>query len=222
MPSRTVAVFDFDHTLTGRDSFGLLCRWLLRRQPWRYGAALCSLPLTGPMMGWRATRRPGVQFFVWLATLGLERESLDALIAAHLGEFRPPLLDAALARLARHVDDGHHVVVATGSLESLARAILAESGLGHVEVVGSSLRTGLGGLVADRHCHGERKIEMLTERGYPPPWDYVYSDSSADLPILRAARNAFLVDPRASCRSRVSAALGRELEVLRWHPSPRS
>ena len=70
--------------------------------------------------------------------------------------------------------------------------------------------------LADRHCHGARKVEMLTERGYPPPWDYVYTDSSADLPLLREAKAGFMIDPRAACRARVEAALGRELEILNW------
>ena len=215
-PPVSVAVFDFDHTLTARDSFGLFCRWLLRRGAWRYGLAMLTLPVTGPMMLWRPTRRPSVQFIVWLATLGVRHERLPELISAHLVELREPLLEQGLARLAQHRDDGHRVVIATGSLEHLCRAILAESGLGDVEVVGSSLRAQFGGLVADRHCHGEHKISMLTERGYPPPWDYVYTDSSADLPLLRQARAAYLIDPRPSCRARVQRALGRDLDVLTW------
>jgi phosphatidylglycerophosphatase C len=215
-PPRTVAVFDFDHTLTGRDSFGLFCRWLLRRSPWRYALVLATLPITAPLMAWRRTRRPPVQFIVWVSTLGMRHEALGEFIAANLHRFKAPLLDEGMARLARHLEDGHHVVIATGSLELLARANLAAAGHGSIEVVGSSLRGRLGGLVADRHCHGERKIEMLAERGYPPPWDYVYTDNSADLPLLREAKSGFLIDPKARCRARVSAALGRELEVLNW------
>ena len=214
--SPTVAVFDFDHTLTARDSFGLFCRWLLRRSPWRYALVLLTLPVTAPLMAWRRTRRPPVQFIVWVATLGMRHESLADFIAAHLDEFRAPLLEQGMARVARHLADGHRVVIATGSLEALARANLSAAGHGAIDVVGSTMRGRLGGLVADRHCHGHRKIEMLAERGYPPPWDYVYTDNSADLPILREAKAGFLIDPKASCRARVAQALGRELEVLPW------
>ena len=216
---RTVAVFDFDHTLTSRDSFGLFCRWLLRRSAWRYALVLATLPVTGPLLAWRRTRSPPVRFIIWVATLGMRHESLAEFIAENLERFRAPLLDRGMARLARHLEDGHHVVIATGSLELLARANLAAAGHGTLEIVGSSMRGRFGGLVADRHCHGERKVEMLRERGYPPPWDYVYTDSSADLPLLREAKAGFMIDPRASCRARVSRALGRELEVLNWRGS---
>jgi phosphatidylglycerophosphatase C len=98
----------------------------------------------------------------------------------------------------------------------LARAICDSVGLEDIVVVGSSLKRARGGLVADQHCFGARKIPMLTERGYPPDWEFVYTDHHADVSILARARHRFLVNPRRKTINRVTAALGVTPSILKW------
>jgi phosphatidylglycerophosphatase C len=43
-------------------------------------------------------------------------------------------------------------------------------------------------VVAVRHCHAEMKMTMLREAGFTAPVARAYSDSAADLPLLRAVR----------------------------------
>ena len=65
-------------------------------------------------------------------------------------------------------------------------------------------------------CFGKRKVEMLIQRGYPPPWPYVYTDSLVDLPILRRAESSFLINPTPRAVERARRALDRPPTVLRW------
>ena len=188
MSPRVVAVFDFDHTLTASDSFAGFCWWLLRRQWWRMAILIGAVPFLAPLLLLKSSRRLPVRFAVWVSTLGVSDEQLLQLVHSYLrthlaGEI-PVVLKDGLDRVTMHRESGHEVIIATGAFEPLVRAICDSAGLEDVIVVGSSLRRALGGLVADQHCVGVRKISMLTKRGYPPDWEFVYTDHHADVPIL--------------------------------------
>jgi phosphatidylglycerophosphatase C len=220
MSTPVVALFDFDHTLTTSDSFAGFCRWLLRRQWWRLTILGATSPFLAPLILLRFSRRMPVRFAVWVATLGVTDEQLQQLIHSYL---RTQLsrgvsfvLKDGLDRVAMHRESGHEVIIATGALESLVRAICASVGLEDIVVVGSSLRRAFGGLVAAEHCVGAQKISMLTKRGYPPDWEFVYTDHHGDVPILVCARHRFLVNPRRDTINRVTAVLGVTPAILRW------
>lgn len=219
-PSAAIALFDFDHTLIRRDSFSGFVRELLWRDWWRVTAALGLLPAVGPLWSLPRTRGIPVLTAVWLATFGLDRVRLRRHLEAHVeAVVRNP--DAlvhrdGLARIRAHQQAGHRVVIATGALEELARAICGALGLEDLEIVGSSLRPWRGGMTALEHCYGERKVTMLRARGFPPPWRFVYTDSASDLPLLRHAEEGFFVNPTRRSLLRARRALPAPPVVLRW------
>jgi phosphatidylglycerophosphatase C len=220
MSTRVVALFDFDHTLTTSDSFAGFCWWILRRQWWRLAIVVVASPLLAPLLLLSSSRRIPVRFAVWVSTLGVTDEQLPQLVNSyvriHLAGTASFVLKDGLDRVAMHWKAGHEVIIATGALELLARAICDSAGLEGVVVVGSSLRRALGGLVADQHCIGARKIPMLTERGYPPDWEFVYTDHYADVPILARARQRYLVNASPRSINRITEALGSTPAILEW------
>src|ERR1700722_11185402 len=179
-PCVPTAVFDFDHTLTNRDSAAGFFIWLLSRSPLKLLIGAPVTLLLSPLVLIPHTRSIALRFAVWWATFGRSHAQLRALARAHVvqvtargGAF---LRAEGRAQLCRHQSQGHAVVIATGAVEYLAQEILAQEGVHDVTVVGSSLRSFLGGMIADQHCHGERKLHMLQERGVSPPWSFTYSD----------------------------------------------
>ncbi len=89
------------------------------------------------------------------------------------------------------------------------------------------MRSLLGGMVVHRHCYGAHKIPMLQERGFEPPWAFVYSDHETDLPLLRAGSRQFVVNPQTpvgrppqgrsgSLRQRGQLALARRTALRRF------
>jgi phosphatidylglycerophosphatase C len=220
MTTPVVALFDFDHTLTKSDSFAGFCRWLLRRQWWRLTIVVVASPFLAPLLLLKSSRRMPVRFAVWVATLGVTDEQLPQLVRSylqtHLAAAASIVSQDGLDRVAMHRKSGHDVIIATGALELLARAICDAAGLQDIVVVGSSLRRFLGGWVSDQHCFGARKIPMLAQRGYPPDWEFVYTDHHADVPILARAKQRFLVNPRRQTIIRVTAALGVTPPILKW------
>jgi phosphatidylglycerophosphatase C len=217
---RPLAVFDFDHTITSYDSAARFFIWLIRRSACKCAIVLCAFPLLGPLFLLRLTQKIPIRFGAWIATLGLSHEQLADHIFMHLRSvanngdslIRP----AARERINFHLHHGHDVVVATGSLELLARAILDSEGLSGIAVVGSSMRKFLGGMVVHEHCIGKQKIPMLRARGYFAPWEFAYTDHWADLPLLSHAVQRFIVNPRPKCAERFKAQLDPKIVWLTW------
>ncbi len=215
-----VVVFDFDLTLTRWDTADRFFRWLLRRDPWRLAFVFLAAPIVGPFMLIKSMRKWPIRFAVWVATLGLNAEGLAVLVEEHINSLpaghASVFLPAAVERLHAHIAQRHRVVIATGCLEPLARALLQHAGLGHVPLVASTVRPLLGGLVRDQHCLGRNKIPMLSAQGFAPPWAVAYTDHSADLPVLELSAERYLVSPKRKCLERIRQALPGEATILTW------
>lgn len=215
-----VVVFDFDHTLYDGDSFGHVLGWMLKRNAARAITAIVASVILGPMVAWLPTRRRGISGYVWIGTFGLHgRRSFDALldqyVATHQEQIRARLLPVALDVFRKHREDGDQVVVATGAPPELARAILAFVAHEDVPVIGTAVGPRLGAVVATRHCHNQEKVRMLRERGYGDI-AAAYTDSSADLPLLLAARAPVVVNPKAKRVAMFSRVLPAGTPILNW------
>ena len=216
-----LVVFHFDHTLYDGDSGSHLFRWLIERAWWRRALALLAAPVAGPMVAFLPTRRAGISAFVWIGTVGLHRRrDLDALIdryvATHADAIRARLLPIALDVLRHHRERGDRVVVATGAPPELARAILAFVAHEDVPVVGTLVGPKFGAVGALRHCHHAMKMTMLRDAGFTQPVDTAYSDSSADLPLLQAARRPVVVNPKPRRVAMFRRVLPPGTPILNW------
>ncbi|WFC42567.1 haloacid dehalogenase-like hydrolase [Pseudoxanthomonas sp. SE1] len=219
-PDAPVVVFDFDHTLYDGDSGGHLVKWLIQRNPLRAIVALAASVVLGPMVAFLPTRRRGISGYIWIGTFGLHgRRSFDALIdqyvAGHRDDVQQRLLPHALEVFRDHRARGDNVVVATGAPPELARAILSFVAHEGVPVIGTAVGPRLGAVVATRHCHNEEKMRMLRERGYGEV-AVAYSDSSADLPLLKAARAPVVVNPKPARVAMFRRVLPPGTPILNW------
>ncbi len=221
-PGAPLVVFDFDHTLYDGDSGSHLFRWMIGRAWWRVLLALLIAPVYGPLVAFLPTRRFGISGFVWVGSVfGLHgRGDLDAVIDryvdGHAEAIRARLLPVALEVFRAHREAGDRVVVATGAPPELARAILAFVAHEDVPVVGTEVGPRWGGVGPVRHCHNEMKMTMLRDAGFGGPVEKAYSDSSADLPLLKAARAPVVVNPKASRVAKFREVLPPGTPILNW------
>lgn len=216
-----LVVFDFDHTLYDGDSFTDCLRWLLRRAWWRRWLAVLIAPLAAPLIAFLPTRRSGISAFVWAGTVGLHRRrDLDELIGryvlANAQAIEARLLPVALDVLHRHREAGDRVIIATGAPPELARAILAFVAHEDVPVIGTQVGPKFGAVGALRHCHHEMKVRMIREAGHVSAIDRAYSDSSADLPLLLAARHPVVVNPKRANVAMFRETLPAGTPILNW------
>ncbi|MFC0676848.1 HAD-IB family phosphatase [Lysobacter korlensis] len=216
-----LVVFDFDHTLYDGDSGGDLFAWLVRRTWWRTALALLIAPIAAPMIAFLPTRRRGIGAFVWAGTVGFHRrrdldELIDRYVLLHDAQIRERLLPVALDVLHRHREAGDRVVIATGAPPELARAILTFVAHEDVPVVGTKVGPRLFGVMATRHCHHEMKMTMLREAGFTGDVAIAYSDSSADMPLLKTAKRPVVVNPKPDKVDTFRRELPPGTPILNW------
>lgn len=199
-----VAAFDFDGTLTRRDTLmPFLARgmgwprflWaLLRCSPWLAGYALRLVPnhvAKGKLMQATLAGRSLAEMADWTARW-----------LAH--DFPGQLREDAMARLAWHREAGHCCVMVSASpdiyLQVVARQLEFDALLcTEMEVVGEGESAHLTGRMRTPNCHGEQKVLRLkawaVERFGATALDgvtlYAYGDTSGDKPMLRLARHAW-------------------------------
>lgn len=211
-------LFDFDGVLLRGDAFGLFVRERFRRARWRVPLAwlLCLLLL--PSLPF--TRRWVVWACVVAALTGISQARYRAMARAYAAELvRQPrrFHRQGLDCLRRHLAAGDTVWVVTGCEQSLVQGIFQELGLPEVAILASRLRAGGLGMRMAHHNVGEGKLVSLREAGVKPPWDMAYGDSVHDLPMLREARQAVLVNASEKWRRRAERALGREVTAVLWY-----
>ena len=96
------------------------------------------------------------------------------------------------------------------------RAILAFVAHEDVPVVGTDVVPRLGGVGPRRHCHHAMKMVMLREAGFTAPVAVAYTDSSADLPLLQAAAQPVVVNPKPSRVAMFRRVLPAGTPILNW------
>jgi phosphatidylglycerophosphatase C len=206
-------VFDLDKVLLGGDASTLFLHGRLRRSPRR----LLPLLLTAPLLLLGAAvpqlRPLAARAMTRLAVGGRPDSDVEAVAEAYGAALtRKPeaAVAEAIAAVRRHQRAGDTVVVATGCEETLARGFLRAIGLGDLDVVGSQAT------VPVRRAMGESKVSMLSERGHPPPWTAVYSDSPSDLPLFAGTPRPVLVNADEKAAQQVERTLGHRPETVTW------
>jgi phosphatidylglycerophosphatase C len=209
-------VFDLDKVLLGGDATTLFLHGRLRKAPGRALPLLLASPALLPVAVAPQLRPLAARVLTRLAIGGNDGDDVAAVAEAYreaLTRTPEAAVADAIACVRAHRAGGDRVVVATGCEETLARGFLAAIGLGDLDVVGStgSLRP-----LRVRRAMGEAKVRLLTERGYPPPWAAVYSDSPSDLPVFAGTARPVLVNAGGRAAREVARVLGRPPEMRTW------
>jgi len=219
-PPVVVAVFDLDRTVTRSGTytpFLLYCRSLLSPASiWKF---VCGLPTLARYHFGRASRRnlKETMLHYWIA--GTSR----AQIAAWSEGFAQRWLEShirpgAREAIARHRAAGHHLVLATASLDFYARAFAERLGFHHVIATRSVWddEERLCARLEGENCYGPAKLEAV--KAYfgtlaKPTRTVAYSDHYSDLDLLRWAHEGVAVNPDAKLRREAEA---HDLVVVDW------
>jgi HAD superfamily hydrolase (TIGR01490 family) len=150
-------------------------------------------------------------------------ESLARDWANSLEARSPQMFSEGPARLSWHITQQHQVVLVSGTLGFLARAI-ARGLPGHIEVIATELGVCGGywtGKLVGEHMSGKAKFlavrALAEQRELRLELSYGYGDQIADLPMLEAVGHPFAVNPAARLRR---IARKRGWPVFNWKPLP--
>ena len=192
-----VAAFDVDGTLTTRDC---VTPFLLRATGWRLVATILAHPLAVAAAAARRDR-DRLKEVACMALRGLDGDALDELGRSYAKEIEARRLrEDTVARLRRHRELGHTVILASASFETYLGplgAALEVDGL-----VCTRLERGPNGRLTGRlvgeNCRGAEKArrdrEWLVAEGLADAVLWAYGDSPGDRPLLEAADHAVWVD----------------------------
>jgi HAD superfamily hydrolase (TIGR01490 family) len=208
---RGLALFDFDGTLVPWDTQVLFADFVLKREPVRrlyLPLFLSFLPCAG-ILGDEGMKRVFLSY-LWMT----KREQLEAWVREFVEEKIPgDCFPELLERLEGHREAGHLTVMASASPEFYV--VEVGRALGFDLAFGTPVETGERvGLFPDLRNHkGEEKVRRLSGLLGPPvdgcwPRSHGYTDSRADLPMMRCCRRGTVVSP--------SDGLAEEAERAGW------
>ncbi len=188
-----LALFDFDGTITTRDTFTPFLRFAVRRERILVGSVIFS-PL---MLGYRLRLVSGRTARPFVARFGFRGE--EAAVVRQQGreyasEIIPGLVRRrAIERIEWHKRQGDVVVVVSGSLDVYLRCWCESTG---VDVICTELEEH-GGTLTGRYfrgdCSGAEKVRRIQERYDLPryPVIYAYGDTEDDREMLGLAHEKY-------------------------------
>ena len=194
-----IAAFDFDGTLTKRDTF---MPFLARGLGWpRFLLALLKCSPLLAAFALRLIPNHVAKQKLMLATLKNKTTTqMDDWTSRWLAQSFPGQLQSwTMARLAEHQQQGHCCVIVSASPDIYLKRVAQQLGFiallcTEMEVVDGRLT----GLMKTRNCHGEQKVIrlkawMAKRFGADAEGSilYAYGDTSGDKPMLRMAAHAF-------------------------------
>ena len=196
------AIFDLDQTLLPYDTQVLFCNHVLQRHPLRRAYLLLFVPATA-LKGARiiSTRTLKRVFCSYLR--GLSQPQLEKLVISFVGEaVIPSLYPEVLAEVERHKAAGRTLILNSASPDFYVQAIGRRLGFHHS--IGTAVRLTdpmpLFPAIIGPNNKYEAKLKamrhlMPVELSLPLPGAWGYSDSTADLPLLRFVENPVTVHP---------------------------
>jgi phosphatidylglycerophosphatase C len=218
--STQIAVFDLDGTLLAGDSTAAWLRMLICSSWLRCSVTAITLPICLFLVWFSASRRIGASVLLWIATVGYDQELLLKSIEAFVqrferGERSVRWRNDGLKAMDRHLAAGDRVLVVTAAPVWLAERLLASRT--DVRVLGSALARRWGGWLIGHHCYGNEKCRTLEQNGYGTGWDYAYTDSYDDAPLLAAVgKHGFIVNARPGVVAKLTARGPSRISQLRW------
>lgn len=210
---KPVAFFDVDKTITTQDTFLLLLREGLKKAPWR-GAVLASFwPVFASTALFRLEKKHAKGAALWALTVGLsDADAKGWMRDVVTGAADALWLPEALEEIQTLESQGFEIVFVTASADAWIAPLLAARGFAGRTLIASRLKRFAGGVVLDgRNCFGEEKVRRIEDAlGRALSWAKGYSDSVADLPMLRLCAERILVSPLASHEKAYARAVGPE------------
>jgi phosphatidylglycerophosphatase C len=198
-PTLVVAAFDFDGTLTRRDTF---LPFLIRGLGWPifvWSIFLCSPWLVGFALR-LVSNHKAKQKLMQITLKGRSTAQMKDWTQRWLAkDFWQQLRPDAMAQLLVHQQAGHCCVMVSASPDIYLREVAKQLNFDHLICTEMAVLNGvLSGEMQSPNCHGEQKVlrlkAWLTQRFEVPLEEieiHAYGDTYGDKPMLRMATHAW-------------------------------
>ena len=197
------ALFDLDQTLLPYDTQALFCNFVLKRHGWRR-AYLPLLAVAAPLRLVKILGNAGMKRVFFSFLWRMPRAHLTELAHEFAEKVVPPLLyPEIMAEVERHRAAGRTLILNTASPEFYATAIARVLKFDHCFGTRVFFKRDPLPLIPRIDGENNKRAEKLkrmrhvlgSELSLPLPGSYGYSDSEADLPMLRYVEHPVAVNP---------------------------
>ena len=218
----SVVLFDFDKTIVNKDTGYCFIVYALHRNVFRSILAILVLPLAWiPYLSDRS-RYLGNSLFLWLATVGINTNRLTELKQEFIADFVTAptfrLFKDAITTIEQHMNNGHQIIIVSGSSEWMVKDTLRALDLPQIDIIASTEKYMLGGLVSGFHCYAQNKVTAVQKSLNLDAYSSIigYSDSVSDIPMLSLCSDKHIVNPSAASKRRFSKTFGNDFKMHMW------
>lgn len=189
----SIAFFDFDGTITTKDTLFEIIRFHKGSTALNFGMALLSPALVAFKMKLISTQRMKeivFRYFFGGTPVDAFRNKCAAFCAGRLPEL---IKENALQAIRQHLVQGHQVAVVTASSEDWVEPWCTSLG---IVCIGTRLEVRnalITGKISGLNCNGPEKVERIKQTFDLNGYDdiYAYGDTSGDRPMLGIAKFGF-------------------------------
>ena len=184
----TIHAFDFDGTLTRRDTLLEFIRYVKGNKEFLIGFLkhlhLLIMMKLGIMPNWK-TKRIIFQYFFG----GMTLEKFNEYCEKFAKEKASLLRKKGMVAVNKAVMDGDQVVIISASIENWVEPFFRFQVSNHINIIGTKIQVvdgKLTGRFLTKNCYGEEKVRRLLEQ-YPDRKEYklvAYGDSRGDHALL--------------------------------------
>ncbi|MBE0471888.1 MAG: HAD family hydrolase, partial [Methyloprofundus sp.] len=172
---KAIALFDFDGTLTTKDSLGDFILFAFGKPKTVIGGILLSPTLAGYALGLMDNSKAKQQVLKYFFN-GISVEKMQELGDSYAKERLPKILrPAGLEKLKWHQQQGHQIVIVSASTEYWLKPWTTSMG---VDLLATQLEVKdnkLTGCYLGENCHGEEKVNRIQAAYDLAQYDEVYA-----------------------------------------------
>ena len=189
----TIALFDFDGTITTKDSLAEFIKFAVGKQDYYLGLLKISPILMAYILkiipNYRAKEKMISHFFK-----GYPSDTFNEIAQIYsLNEIDKIVRTQAIEKIQWHKNNGHKVVIVSASMENWLVAWCKQHEL---ELIATGLEikdSKLTGKFSTKNCYGKEKLRRVQKKYDLSDFDeiYAYGDSSGDKNLLEVANHSF-------------------------------
>ena len=218
MKQKTIVVFDFDKTISCKDTY-LPFLWLAIKQAPRRILPAIKLPFAVFLYYAGVIDNSKLKCIFLQTILGkASKEHVHTITKQFIKQlFNGGLFEEAIKTIEHHKSLRHRLVLASASFDFYIRPIAEQLGFDDCVCTHAAWSESgvLLGTIDGENCYGKAKLQSLTELIDTRNEFYIvcYSDHYSDFPILQWADKAYIVNPSNSLLKKIK---NTKIEKLKW------
>ena len=213
------AFFDFDGTLIAQDSFLILLKAGLKKQPWRVLFIILFSPVLLSTGIFKLDKTLAKSLLLWSITVFKGKKGALQFFHKTVLEISDKIwFTQAVEQFEKLKNENIEIVIISASGQTWIRALLRSKFTKNRLIIGSRLGFCLGGVILkSKSCYKEEKISRIHEMlGDNFIWHSAWSDHIADLPMLKKSALRYIICPKNKHLEIFDQELNGQYTLLKW------